>query len=115
MSTAALHGQLTPWKPGQSGNPLGISKAKRVVRDLAVKNCARSMEVIIELMETAEDERVRLAAAIEVKNTAIGKPRVRDLTKEEIEAEVDKRIRALAQQANEMRRAGALDVTPTGK
>ncbi len=69
------------------------------------------MEIIIELMEHSEDDKVRLAAAIEVKNTAIGKPRVRDLTKEEIESEVDKRLRELAKQANEMRARGAL-VTP---
>jgi hypothetical protein len=111
---AALTGPqsgLKPWAPGQSGNPGGLSKVKREVKDLAKKNSVRAMQKIVDLIDD-DDSRVALAAAIEVKNTAIGKPRVRDLTKEEIEAEVDKRIRQLAEQANALRRQGALDVTP---
>lgn len=105
---------LRPWQPGQSGNPGGLSRVKRAVKDLAKANSVRAMQRIVDLID-AEDEKVSLAAAIEVKNTAIGKPRVRDLTKEEIEREVDKRIAELSKQALDARRTGALDVTPTSR
>lgn len=101
---------LRPWKPGQSGNPGGVSKIKREVKELARQSATAAMERIIELMH-AGDERVALMAAIEVKNTAIGKPKVRDLTREEIEREVDKRISQLSAEALELRRAGAIEVT----
>jgi hypothetical protein len=104
-------GVLKPFAPGQSGNPGGIGKAKRAVKLLARENCQKAMQVIVDLMD-CETDAVRLAAAIEVKNTAIGKPRVRDLTREEIEREVDKRIAELARKAHEALQQGAIDVTP---
>ena len=100
---------LKPWRKGQSGNPSGMSRVKREVRDLAKANSVRAMQKIVDLMD-AEDERVALAAAIEVKNTAIGKPRTRDLTREEIEREVDKRIADLTAKALEAKRGAAIDV-----
>lgn len=108
---ALSRAELVRWKPGQSGNPGGISRVKREVRELAKANSVRAMQKIVDLID-AEDERVALAAAIEVKNTAIGKPRVRDLTREEIEREVDKRISELTAKALEARRAGSVDVEP---
>lgn len=82
---------------------------KREVRELAKANSVRAMQKIVDLID-AEDERIALAASIEVKNTAIGKPRVRDLTSEEIEREVDKRIAELTAKALEARRGIAIDV-----
>lgn len=105
-------GNLRPFKPGQSGNPSGLSKARAKVEKYARQNCVEAMETIVELMRSAEDERTRLAAAIEVKHTAIGRPKARDLTAEEIDRLVDKRIAELARKAHEAMQQGALDVTP---
>ncbi len=109
-------GNLTPWPKGVSGNKSGLtreqSRKRRAVKRLALDACEEAMSTIIDLMRTSEHDVVRLQAAVEVRNSAIGKPKLRDLTREEVEAEVDKRLRELAKQANEMRARGALDVTP---
>lgn len=55
-----------PWKPGQSGNPSGLSKdtAGRVVeaRRLALEHAPRAIATLAELLDD-EDARVRIAAA----------------------------------------------------
>ncbi len=109
-------GNLKPWPKGKSGNSMGFSRVeaqkRKAVKKLALLHSEEAMETIIELMRSSEQDAVRLQAAIEVRNTAVGKPKSRDVTAEEMDELVDKRIRALAQEANEMKRRGALDVTP---
>jgi hypothetical protein len=63
---------LTPWKPGQSGNPKGRSKAQAEVEVLARDRSKRALERIIELIDS-DDERVALMAAKEVLDRAFGK------------------------------------------
>jgi len=57
------------WVKGQSGNPGGkppLTIELREVRKLAQERTPRAFEVIAELMENAEKDAVRLAAAIAV-------------------------------------------------
>lgn len=58
-----------PWKPGESGNPTGrppeILEVKEV-RRLAQEKTPRAFEIVASLMENAEKDAVRLAAALAV-------------------------------------------------
>lgn len=65
------------FKPGQSGSP-GGGNAKRLttrsLRKMIKKNGMEALKVIKDLMDTAEDEPTRLAAAKYLADRAYGKP-----------------------------------------
>lgn len=69
--------QLVPhlWKPGQSGNPGGMPKGMAEVKMLARSMSAEALEKMYELMRTSSDDRVQLAAAKEIMDRGLGKPR----------------------------------------
>jgi hypothetical protein len=59
----------TRWQPGQSGNPKGTRPEileVRQVRKLAQEKTVRAFQIVAGLMESAEKDSVRLAAAIAV-------------------------------------------------
>jgi hypothetical protein len=70
---------LRPWKRGQSGNPNGRPAVPQLaeIRELAAAKSVRSLERLVELVES-EDERVSLMAAKEVLNWAYGSPGKQD-------------------------------------
>lgn len=86
-STENKYAHLKPWKPGQSGNPKGKSKAQGEIELLAKDKSKRALERIIELVES-DDERIALMAAKEVLDRAFGKAR-------QVEAEDDGSSKAL--------------------
>lgn len=63
---------LTPWKPGQSGNPNGRPKLDAKVKELARTHAAKAFQKIVELMDSPQPT-VALAAAQEILNRAYGK------------------------------------------
>lgn len=72
--------QLTPFKPGQSGNPGGKPKAPTVimhkVREIAGTHSVQAVQVLIDIMndrKAAVNSRVTAATAI--LDRAIGKPK----------------------------------------
>ena len=73
-SLAALDAGRVKWKKGQSGNPKGGSKLSRQLRKVAKVHCPEALDVCLDLMRNAENERVRLAAASEILNRGMGKP-----------------------------------------
>ena len=66
-------GNLCPWPKGVSGNPRGRPKVVAEVRELARLHGPEAFARIVELMRSV-DQRVALAASIEVLNRAYGKP-----------------------------------------
>lgn len=62
----------TMWKLGQSGNPSGKSKRFEEIRSLAKENSRRTLDRLVELIDS-EDERVALMAAKELLDRAWGK------------------------------------------
>ena len=76
---------LTPWKPGQSGNPEGHSKARRARRSLRdalgdILDAALPDEIAVKLAEeigTAAPEKIADAVALRLSLFALaGKPEV---------------------------------------
>jgi hypothetical protein len=65
---------LKPFQKGVSGNPGGKSKKLEELRKLALENCPRALERIVELVES-EDERVAMMAAKEILDRGIGRPK----------------------------------------
>lgn len=68
---------LTPWKPGQSGNPGGRAKKTDEDRDVIALCKAKTLDaltVITEIMMHGENERNRLAAALAILERGWGKP-----------------------------------------
>lgn len=66
---------LTPFKPGQSGNPNGRPKkteAERAAEKLSRTEAERAMKKIVKLIDS-DDDRVALAAAQHVLDRALGK------------------------------------------
>lgn len=63
-----------PYAKGQSGNPTGRPKVNSEIKALVLKNTVPAVKCILEIMRTAEDDKTRLAAAIEILNRAYGKP-----------------------------------------
>lgn len=105
---------MKSWKPGQSGNPSGLTsaevRARRTIRKLACASTEDAMNTLSDLMKSSPSDMVRFLAAKEIKDTAGGKPKVRDLTAEEMDRLVDKRIGELLAKAVEAKRAGSIDV-----
>lgn len=64
--------------PGQSGNPKGRPPGLALIRAAFLEAAPRAKEIILELAEHATDERVRLMAAKEILDRAIGKAPIRD-------------------------------------
>lgn len=64
----------TSWAPGQSGNPAGrrveVDPNVQAVIRLAQEKTPRAFAVVLELMESAEKDSVRLAAALSVLKAA---------------------------------------------
>lgn len=63
-----------PWKPGESGNPNGRPKKHREVAAKAEENAVLAVETLVKLMKSG-DERVALAAAQDILDRAVGKPK----------------------------------------
>jgi len=62
------------WKPGQSGNPKGLSGAYGEAVSLARHAAPAAVRRLIELMHS-DDERVALVASNSILDRALGKPR----------------------------------------
>ena len=58
------------YKPGQSGNPGGLSSFYREGRKIAQRAAPEMMERLIELARTAKDERVRSVCIIGILDRA---------------------------------------------
>ena len=65
-----------PWKKGESGNPGGRPKQKKIVVEAARAAGDRCVEILRELAEH-EDPRVRLEAIKQLLDRGFGKPRQR--------------------------------------
>lgn len=59
---------------GQSGNPGGRPKLPEEIKEIARASSGDAFKRVVELMDSADDERVQLAAAKEVLDRAFGKP-----------------------------------------
>jgi hypothetical protein len=67
-------GSLRPWQPGQSGNPAGMSAAKREAHRMARLASPGAVAVLTEsMMDPAEDARVRIVAAGAVLDRGLGR------------------------------------------
>lgn len=68
---------LTPWRPGQSGNPTGWNaiNAMRAQILKRTKNGEEIIAVIHDIMQTAENDAVRLKAAEMLLDRCYGKPK----------------------------------------
>lgn len=113
--TESQRSGLKPWKPGQSGNPLGLSRIESDYRN-AVKAAIRGQETtdhvcsVVEAMRKMALRGGKTApAAAKVYLEAVG---VKAETNEVIEAEVQRRLQVLLAEAEEMarRKRAAIDV-----
>ena len=60
------------FKKGESGNPGGVSKTAKEIRELARQNCPHAIRKLIKLLES-KDERTVIAAAKELMDRGLGK------------------------------------------
>lgn len=65
---------LTPWKPGQSGNPNGRPKKVQTIAQLAEDNSEKALRKLIKLIDSDKDQ-IALAAAQAVLDRSMGKPK----------------------------------------
>lgn len=83
------------FQKGQSANPGGLPRRVGAVRDYAREFTFEAVDRIIELMRQTEDDKVAFAAAREILDRSIGKPRqfhdVEIATKQMDRAEVIRR------------------------
>jgi len=63
-----------PWVKGQSGNPGGRPCLPAELKALAQAKAADAIKIAVQLMESAESEQVRLAAANVIMDRGYGKP-----------------------------------------
>jgi Family of unknown function (DUF5681) len=63
------------FQKGQSGNPGGRKKLPEELKASIAEAGARALEVLQDLMEHSKEDGVRLRAAVELKDTAYGRPR----------------------------------------
>jgi len=64
---------LVPWVPGQSGNPLGMTKEQAQVRELIREASPEAAMRLLELMRS-RDEKVAMVAVKEILDRAWPKP-----------------------------------------
>lgn len=65
---------LKPFKPGQSGNPSGMSKKEAKAKKTAEDHVEAALKVIVEALKD-KDAKVRLAAANTIMDRGLGKPK----------------------------------------
>lgn len=70
----AQYPNLTPWKPGHSGNPGGIGGAYLEARKICADASPRAARLQVELMDDP-DKRIALLATQAVLERGVGKPR----------------------------------------
>jgi hypothetical protein len=66
-------GLLSPWKPGQSGNPAGRAKTPPEIKEALQAATPRAVAVLVEMLES-DDDRVRIMAANSIMDRSLGKP-----------------------------------------
>ena len=64
---------LTPFKPGQSGNPSGRPKIPDDIKKILKLQAPNALQKLLTLMES-DDERIALVAANSILDRAWGKP-----------------------------------------
>jgi hypothetical protein len=79
---AALAKGRKLWKPGESGNPAGLSKPQAEVMRLAREAGPKAMQTLIDLLDD-EDPKVRQSSAIALLDRGFGRP------KQTVEGSVD--------------------------
>jgi hypothetical protein len=87
------------WRPGQSGNPSGLSGEYGEVVRLARLLSVRAVERLGELMES-EDERVAAVACQAILDRAHGKPRA---APEDVKSSLEERMAAMSDQERHAR------------
>lgn len=83
MHPVSLTGEVLPpqrdergyYLPGNSGNPGGMSEAKREMQELARRHSVEAIERAVEIMRTGKNETIRLMAISMILDRAWGKPR----------------------------------------
>ena len=83
MHPVSLRGEILPpqrdergyYLPGNSGNPGGMSEAKREMQELARRHSVEAIERAVEIMRTGKSETIRLMAISMILDRAWGKPR----------------------------------------
>ena len=71
-------GMMQPWKPGQSGNPAGKTKAVWRMTDLAREKGPEAIQKLVDLMRNSPDDRVQYMAATHLLDRGFGKPKQQD-------------------------------------
>jgi hypothetical protein len=95
-------GESGKWLPGSgSANPGGRPKGYGEIRRLAREHGKRAIARLAELIES-DDGRVAAMACVVLLDRGFGKPKTRDLTDEQVEREIDRRLRALLAKAEEI-------------
>jgi hypothetical protein len=75
--TEARAAPSTAWRPGQSGNPAGRPRKTQELRDLEAACRAKApdaLRVLTALMQKADKDSTRLAAALAILDRGFGKP-----------------------------------------
>lgn len=65
---------LRPFKPGQSGNPSGMSKNQAKVQKTAEDHVEAAIEALANGLKS-KDEKVKISAALAILDRAMGKPK----------------------------------------
>ena len=63
------------WRPGESGNPSGLTSKQAAIKRRLEGMTYRACDVLAETMETGEPH-LRLAAAKEVLDRSLGRPQI---------------------------------------
>lgn len=64
---------MTPWKPGQSGNPKGGPKIPQQVRDAIQAATPKAVEVLVDLLVNSDNEKIRVTCAQTLLDRAYGR------------------------------------------
>ena len=80
MHPVSLTGEILPpqrdergyYLPGNSGNPSGMSEAKREMQELAQSHSVEAIERAVEIMRTGKSETIRLMAISMISSIAPG-------------------------------------------
>lgn len=110
------HGILRTWAPGMSGNPNGVPKSLKEVRQLCRQKGVAAAQALIRIIEDPnEDSRIVVVAAQTVLTWAYGKPPDYDPNEEKPRQLVDVSVLTLAEQKQMLgflRRGLIKDVEP---